>query len=124
MTAFVVDCPTAAKNGGYQIQNWRRDRAREKLSALLNAGKRDDGNPIDDETRAYMIYAFTESGESDSHYLEELYGKRGSLGPYGRALLALALHQRKDGRAREVANLIAGAAQQDEFEAHWQTARV
>src|SRR5207247_304374 len=58
------------------------------------------------------------------HYLEELYGKRDKLGPYGRALLALALQERKDGRAREVANLIADAAQHDEFEAHWQTARV
>src|SRR3989442_3788814 len=91
---------------------------------MLNAGKRDDGNPIDDETRAYMIYAFTESGDSDGHYLEELYAKRGSLGPYGRALLALALHERKDGREREIAGAIESAARTDEFEAHWQTARV
>src|SRR5438309_6975110 len=71
-----------------------------------------------------MIYAYTESGDSDGHYLEALYGKRGSLGPYGRALLALALHQRKDGRAKEIAGAISGSAQTDEFEAHWQTARV
>jgi len=124
MTAYVVDGLTLAARAGYQIDNWRRDQGREKLSAMLTAGKRDDGNPIDDETRAYMIYAFTESGDSDGHYLEELYAKRGSLGPYGRALLALALHERKDGRAKEIANTIAGAAQKDEFEAHWQTARV
>jgi uncharacterized protein YfaS (alpha-2-macroglobulin family) len=71
-----------------------------------------------------MIYAFTESGDGDAHYLDELYGKRNNLGPYGRALLALALQEHKDGRAREIANLIEGAAQKDEFEAHWQTARV
>ena len=71
-----------------------------------------------------MIYAFTESGEGDAHFLDELYGKRNNLGPYGRALLALALQERKDGRAQEVAKLIEGSAQQDEFEAHWQTARV
>ena len=124
MTAYVVDGLTLAKSAGYQIEDWRRDRAREKLSAFLNTGKRDDGNPIDDETRAYMIYAFTESGDSDGHFIEELYGKRGSLEPYGRALLALALQQRKDGRAKEIANAIAGAARVDEFEAHWQTARV
>ena len=41
-----------------------------------------------------------------------------------RALLALALQERKDGRAQEVAKLIESSAQQDEFEAHWQTARV
>src|SRR5947199_2905399 len=124
MTAYVVDGLTLASNAGYQIETWRRDRAREQLSAILNPGKRDDGNPIDDETRAYMIYAVTESGDSDGHYLEALYGKRGSLGPYGRALLALALHQRKDGRAKDMTGAIAGSAQTDEFEAHWQTALV
>jgi uncharacterized protein YfaS (alpha-2-macroglobulin family) len=124
MTAYVVDGLTMATRAGYQIDSWRRDQGREKLTAMLTAGKRDDGNPIDDETRAYMIYAYTESGESDGHYLEELYNKRGSLGPYGRALLALALQERKDGRAKEIANTISGAAQKDEFEAHWQTARV
>jgi uncharacterized protein YfaS (alpha-2-macroglobulin family) len=124
MTAYVVDGLTLAGRAGYQIDTWRRDQGREKLVAMLNAGKRDDGNPIDDETRGYMIYAYTESGDSDGHYLEELYAKRGSLGPYGRALLALALQERKDGRAKEIANAIAGAAQADEFEAHWQTARV
>ncbi|MDX6305119.1 MAG: alpha-2-macroglobulin [Blastocatellia bacterium] len=124
MTAYVVDGLTIATRAGYQIDISRRDRGREKLSANLTAGKRDDGNPIDDETRAYMIYAFTESGDSDGHYLEELYGKRDKLGPYGRALLALALQERKDGRAKEVAGVIAGAARADEFEAHWQTARV
>src|SRR5258708_25142981 len=113
MTAYVVDGLTMASRAGFQIDTARRDEGRQKLSALLNAGKRDDGNPIDDETRAYMIYAFTESGDSDGHYLEELYGKRGSLGPYGRALLALSLQQRKDGRAKEVANAIEGAAQRD-----------
>jgi uncharacterized protein YfaS (alpha-2-macroglobulin family) len=124
MTAYVVDGLTMASRAGYQIQTWRRDQGREKLAAMLNAGKRDDGNPIDDETRAYMIYAFTESGDGDAHFIDELYGKRNNLGPYGRALLALALQEHKDGRAREVANLIEGAAQKDEFEAHWQTARV
>ena len=124
MTAYVVDGLTMASRAGFQIDTSRRDLGREKLSALLNAGKNDNGNPIDDETRAYMIYAFTESGDGDAHFLDELYGKRNNLGPYGRALLALALQEHKDGRAREVANLIEGAAQKDEFEAHWQTARV
>jgi alpha-2-macroglobulin len=124
MTAYVVDGLTMAGRAGYQIDSSRRDQGREKLSSMLNAGKRDDGNPIDDETRGYMIYAFTESGGGDAHYLDELYGKRNNLGPYGRALLALALQEHKDGRAREIATLIEGAAQQDEFEAHWQTARV
>ena len=124
MTAYVVDGLTMASRAGYQVDGWRHGQARQKLSSLLSAGKNDNGNPIDEETRAYMIYAFTESGESDGHFLEELYGKRNNLGPYGRALLALALQGRKDGRAKEIASLIEGAAQRDEFEVHWQTARV
>jgi len=124
MTAYVVDGLTLASRAGYQVDGWRHDQARQKLSSLLSAGKNDNGNPIDDETRAYMIYAFTESGESDGHFLEELYGKRNNLGPYGRALLALALQERKDSRAKDVAGLIEGAARRDEYEAHWETARV
>jgi uncharacterized protein YfaS (alpha-2-macroglobulin family) len=124
MTAYVVDGLTLASRAGYQVDGWRHGQARQKISSLLSAGKNDNGNPIDDETRAYLIYAFTESGESDGHFLEELYGKRNNLGPYGRALLALALNERKDGRAKEVAGLIEGAAQRDEYEAHWQTARI
>ncbi len=124
MTAYVVDGLTMANRAGYQVDSWRRDQGRQKLSSLLSAGKNDNGNPIDDETRAYMIYAFTESGDGDTHFLEDLYGKRNNLGSYGRALLALALQERKDGRAQEIGKLIEGSAQQDEFEAHWATARV
>jgi uncharacterized protein YfaS (alpha-2-macroglobulin family) len=124
MTAYVVDGLTMARRAGYSVDDWRIGQGRQKLSALLEAGKNDNGNPIDDETRAYMIYAFTESADGDARYLDELYGKRNNLGAYGRALLALALQERKDGRAQEVAKLIEGSAQQNEFEAHWQTARV
>ena len=124
MTAYVVDGLTMASRAGYQIDDWRRTQGRQKLSALLTAGKNDNGNPIDEETRAYMIYAFIESSDGDVQFLDELYGKRNNLGSYGRALLALALQERKDGRAQEIAKLIEGAVKQDEFEAHWQTARV
>jgi uncharacterized protein YfaS (alpha-2-macroglobulin family) len=123
MTAYVVDGMAMARRAGYQVDDWRHDQGRQKLLSLLNAGKNDNGNPIDEETRAYMIYAFTESGDSDAHFLDELYGKRNNLGPYGRSLLALTLQERKDGRAQEVAKLIENSAQQNEFEAHWQTAR-
>ncbi len=124
MTAYVVDGLTMASRAGYPVDDWRHGQGRQKLLSLLGAGKNDNGNPIDEETRAYMIYAVIESGEGDNQYLDELYGKRNNLGPYGRALLALALQERKDGRAPEVAKLIESSVQQDEFEAHWQTARV
>ena len=124
MTAYVVDGLTLAGRAGFQIDQWRLDRAREKLAAMLDANKRDNGNPIDSETRAYMIYALVESGSADSKYLEQLYSTRGQLLPYARALLALALKERGDDRAREIAGQVESSAHVSEYEADWQTHRV
>ena len=124
MSAYVVDGLTLAGRAGFQIEQWRLDGGRDKLAAMLNANKRDNGNPIDPETRAYMIYALVESGSTDAHYLEELYSNRGNLQPYGRALLALALKQRSDNRANEIASAIESSAHVSEYEADWQTHRV
>ena len=124
MTAYVVDGLTLASRAGFQIEQWRLDRGRDKLAAMLDANKRDNGNPIDPETRAYMIYALVESGTTDAHYLEQLYSNREKLQPYGRALLALALKQRGDNRASEIASQIESSAHVNEYEADWQTNRV
>ena len=124
MSAYVIDGMTLASRAGFQIEQWRLDRGREKLAAMLDANKRDNGNPIDPETRAYMIYALVESGSSDAHYLEQLYSSRGQLQPYGRALLALALKQRGDNRASEIASQIESSARVSEYEADWQTNRL
>ncbi|HEV2037195.1 MAG TPA: hypothetical protein VGQ96_01200, partial [Candidatus Eremiobacteraceae bacterium] len=124
MSAYVVDGLTLAGRAGFQIEQWRADRGRDKLTALLDANKRDNGNPIDPETRAYMIYALVESGNTDAHYLEQLYSSRAQLQPYGRALLALALKARSDNRAGEIAGQIEGSAHVNEYEADWQTHRV
>src|SRR3989475_2834046 len=124
MSAYVVDGLTLASRAGFQIEQWRLDRGREKLLAMLDANKRDDGNPIDPETRAYMIYALVEGGSTDAHYLEQLYANHQKLQPYGRALLALAFKQRGDDRAREIASEIEGSAHANEYEVSWQTNRV
>ncbi|HXM36130.1 MAG TPA: alpha-2-macroglobulin family protein, partial [Pyrinomonadaceae bacterium] len=124
MTAYVVDGLTLASRAGFQVEQWRLDRGRDKLAAMLDANKRDDGNPIDSETRAYMIYALVESGSSDAHYLEQLYANHEKLQSYGRALLALAFKQRGDDRAREIASEIEGSAHANEYEVNWQTNRV
>ena len=66
----------------------------------------------------------TQTGKADSKYLEELYSNRNQLQPYGRALLALALKERNDGRADEIAKQIESSAHVTDFEADWQTHRV
>ena len=48
--------------------------------------------------------------------MEKIFSERGNLQPYGRALLALTLKQRKDDkRAREVAGEIERTATSDSF---------
>jgi uncharacterized protein YfaS (alpha-2-macroglobulin family) len=124
MTAYVVDGLTMAGRAGFPVEQWRVDQGRDKLGALLAADKRDNGNPIDPETRAYMVYALVESGSTGGEFLEKLYARHDTLGSYGRALLALALKQRGDSRATEIAGAIEGSAHVNEFEANWQTNRV
>jgi uncharacterized protein YfaS (alpha-2-macroglobulin family) len=124
MTAYVLDGLTIATRNGFAVEQWRMERAREKLAAMIDANKRDNGNPIDSETRAYMIYAMVETGSADSKYLEQLYSSRAQLQPYGRALLALALKDRADARANEVASQIESSAHVTDFEADWQTHRL
>ena len=104
MTAYVVNGLTLAKQNGYQPDEARIASGREKLKQMLDSGTTEAGTAIDLETRAFMVYALEESGDVDNHHLEKIFSERGNLQPYGRALLALTLKQRKDDkRARDVA---------------------
>ena len=120
MTAYVIDGLTLAKRAGYEVDQNRLDRGREKLKAMIDAGRTDDGKEIDAESRAYMIYALNLSGGTDARYLNDLFDKRGGLQPYGRALLALALKERGDTkRAGAVASEIERTASANDADAHW-----
>ncbi|MGH9902174.1 MAG: alpha-2-macroglobulin family protein, partial [Pyrinomonadaceae bacterium] len=122
MSAYVVDGLTMAKRAGYGVDESRLERGRGKIKSLLDAGKTDDGKGIDAETRAYLVYALNESGAADARYLNDLFNGRNDLQPYGRALLALALHARGDqGRARTVAAEIERSAVSDGAGVHWRS---
>ncbi len=124
MTAYVVSGLTLAKQAGYQPDDNRIASGREKLKQMLDSGTTEAGTQIDLETRSFMVYALEESGGSDSRYVEKIVGERGNLQPYGRALLALTLKQRKDDkRARDVAAEIERTAMADDFSAHWESHR-
>jgi len=77
---------------------------------MLAAGKRDDGNPIDDETRAYMIYAYSESGESDGHLIEELYGKTRQARPIRPRVTRIVFYSNAKTAGRKKSATIEGAA--------------
>src|SRR5436853_369011 len=123
MTAYVVDGLTLAKRAGYNVDAGRIERGRNKLRILLDLGKTESGVADDPETRAYMIYAWIESGEGTTRHLEEAFDSRSSLRPYSRALLALALKLRNDPRARQVAGEIESSASTTDLDAHWESER-
>ena len=118
MTAYVIDGLTLAKRAGYEIDEGRLARGREKLQAMV------EGQDKDPDTRAFMVYALAESGGADSRYVEKLFADREQLEPYGRALLALTLSLVKmDQRAQEVAAEIERSARVDQMTAHWESKR-
>ncbi len=124
MTAYVVNGLTLAKHNGFQPDDSRIASGREKLKQMLDSGTTEAGTQIDLETRAFMVYSLEESGGADSRQVEKIISERGNLQPYGRALLALTLKQRKDDkRARDVAAEIERAASADDFSAHWESHR-
>ncbi|MEK6407867.1 MAG: MG2 domain-containing protein [Acidobacteriota bacterium] len=122
MTAYVIDGLTLASRGGYATDKSRITNGRDKIMRMIAAGKGDDGQSIDPDTRAYMIYALGESGTVDAALINELFSKRGELQAYGRALLALALKQhRDDARAKQVAGEIEQSARSNEYDTHWES---
>lgn len=124
MTAYVVDGLAQARQAGFGLQAYRIDQAREKIQSLLDAGKLEDGKPIDPESRAYLVYAFHASGEGDAKYVNDLFGRRQELQPYGRALLALTLKGLGDqSRAKQVATEIERSAKVTDYDAHWESIR-
>lgn len=124
MTAYVVNGLMLAKQGDYPVEENRIASGREKLKQMLDSGTTEAGTAIDLETRAFMVYSLETSGGSESRHLEKVFNERGNLQPYGRALLALALKQRKDDkRAREVAAEIERTATTDSVSAYWESNR-
>jgi uncharacterized protein YfaS (alpha-2-macroglobulin family) len=123
MTAYVVDGLTLAKNAGYEVEDDRIARGRDKLEAMLHTGTDEAGKQLTAETRAFMVYALAETGGANSAHLDKLYGERSSLQPYGRALLALALSLQKDKRAWEIANDIERSVRTDNRTAYWHSQR-
>jgi alpha-2-macroglobulin len=122
MTAYVVDGLTLASRAGYATDKSRISRGRDKLAGMVASNKSDDGQAIDPDTRAYMIYALGESGSVDGGVITDLFARRGDLQPYGRALLALSLKQhRDDNRARQVASEIEQSASSNEYDTHWES---
>ena len=124
MTAYVVDGLLIARGAGYEIEEYRLTRAHDKLKQMLDENKAYGDKQIDMESRAYMVYALTVSGEADQKYVDDLFTRRSALQAYGRALLALTLNLNKDElRARQVADEIERDAKVTDIGASWESRR-
>lgn len=123
MTAYVIDGLTLAKQAGYEIDEQRIARGRDKLNSMLDEGKTPKVAAIDKEAQAFMVYALTESGGAESRHVEKLFAERNNLQPYGRALLALTLSLLKDQRAGQIATEIERTASVDQTTAYWGSKR-
>jgi uncharacterized protein YfaS (alpha-2-macroglobulin family) len=123
MTAYVMDGLAMAQHAGFGVTNYVVERGRNKLKALLDAGKMEDGTPFDLESRAYLLYAQQVNGGAEARYVTDMFNRRGELQPYGRALLALTLKLRNDNRAGTVAGEIERSAQTTDYDAYWPSKR-
>ncbi len=123
MTAYVMDGLAMAQRAGFGVETHVVERGRNKLKALLDTGKMEDGTPFDLESRAYLLYAQQIGGGADARALTDMYNRRGELQPYGRALLALTLKQRNDNRAGLVASDIERSARVTDYDAYWPSKR-
>ncbi|MFN0119205.1 MAG: alpha-2-macroglobulin family protein [Blastocatellia bacterium] len=121
MTAYVVDGLAQAAAAGYAVDTWRIEKARKAIQQMLSAGKAEDGNPINPESRAYLVYALYQADETDLKFLNEQFNNRAGLQPYGRALLALALKLKNDSRATQLAADIERTVKANQFEAYWES---
>jgi alpha-2-macroglobulin len=124
MTAYVIDGLQMARSAGFAIESYRLDRGRNKIRQMLDTNKVENGKAIDLEDRAYLVYALNASAEEDPRYVNDLFNRRNSLQPYGRALLALALRARGDKpRAEQVAAEIERTVKANDLDAHWESTR-
>lgn len=122
MTAYVIDGLTQAKSAGYDVDQSRIDRGRNALKAMLDRNENTGEQWINLEIRSYMVYALNLSGKTDASYTDGLIAKKAELQPYGRALLALALKQRKElVKAQAIAADIAASAKVNNGAASWTT---
>ncbi len=123
MTAYVIDGLTQATRAGYGVESYRIQQGREALKKMIESHKAEDGKPIDPESHAYMVYSYAISGDNGDKYLNDVFAGRNQLQPYGRALLALALKERNDKRADQVASEIERSVTQNDIDAHWESTR-
>lgn len=118
MTAYVLAGLERARAAGYGVRAAMIEQALAWLRAKLPQLGRE---PAD--LRAYVLYSLSEAGVREAAWFEALWNDRGSLTPYGLALLGLTFQKAGDARAEAVATLLENSAKSDQIETFWQVDR-
>jgi alpha-2-macroglobulin len=118
MTAYVVAGLAQAKAAGMQVDADRVENGAKWIGKSFAADPKLAG-----DLRAYMQYALVVAGKPDAAALGQVFEQRTKLGPYGLAILGLALELVKDARAGEIAGALEQAVQQDGEQAWWTASR-
>ena len=118
MTAYVVAGLVQARNAGTTVKQAAINKGAQWLEKDLASDTK-----LTADFRAYLVYSLIAAGKNEANRLTELYGQRGTLTPYGMALLGLAMEGAKDARAGEVASALVNSVHQDDQEAWWEAKR-
>jgi hypothetical protein len=128
MTAYAVYGLLETKANGYQVDDWRIRRGLGAIVTLYRTYPR--AVPA---LKAYMLFVLTKASAAglepqtadDTPFdrgaaLDEVWGRRGDLTPYGRALLLLSLDAARDGRGVTLASELLAEAKRTGDLAWWQ----
>jgi uncharacterized protein YfaS (alpha-2-macroglobulin family) len=118
MTAYVIAGLKQAEDAGYQVQPGVRERGVEWVRSQLQSLSAD--RP---DLHAYVAYSLALNGAFDKAFVDRLWTQRAKFSPYGRALVGLALHNARDGRAAEAAGELEATVMKDAGGTYWQTDR-
>jgi uncharacterized protein YfaS (alpha-2-macroglobulin family) len=134
MTAYALSGLVDAQAHGYPVDQGRRERALQMLAAMAL-----DYPRAEPELKVYMAWVLGRAladrpeltlyrdGDVRTYthrtMLDDVWGARDRMTPYGHALLTLALAGANDARADEAARRLAGSAVSEGALTHWPSER-
>lgn len=126
VTAYAVHGLTEAARAGQVVDARVLDRATQFLRRSLDRSY-DAEHPENPNSRAYVLYVLAAAGRGDLGLTNSLFDRRSTLGNYGRAYLALALHAlnagQQDGKLKSLIADLASSAIQSATGSHWEESR-
>jgi len=122
ITAYVLFGMTHARDAGFAVDDDSMSRAARFLDKYLEGAKGVD-EPIPANRRAFILYVLAYYGQGDLGRTVALFEQRQVLDNYGKAFLALALHEmepEETARTDALVSDLVGASVMSATGAHWE----